>query len=123
MTALEKRDLGAHDVVLNGKSLKAHVMLEVFHDDVDPADLSDPAVFDSPADYQAYLQRFETGDLCMVVLVVTATFVGLEGSDVLGGCEVAKPGDVDMYLTEHGMVAAALSDLQATVARTLTAFA
>ena len=68
--------------------------------------------FDSDNDRLAYIERFNTGELMNVVLIVKATVADIEGVAILGACHVTGTGDMETTINDYDLVIEALDDLE-----------
>lgn len=94
--------LKTETLTFNGKNLEVNVLVEAFYD----------WDYDASMDDDETIEKIENGSLTLAVIIVTASFEGVEGSDSLGGCLIGKERDVLEYAQDHDMVANALKELE-----------
>jgi len=98
---------------LNGRNLLAEITVDV-SDEQEPVDVA----YETEEENREYIARFDSDELANVCITVTARHVGsnVKASDSLGACHVRTryfEEDVEETIESHGMVAEALSALEA----------
>lgn len=100
---------------LNGKRLACTVSISIEPENDSPEGDFD---FGNEAENAAYLARFKSGELQLVAITVTASFMGIEGVDHLGMCHVSSnttDDDALAVVNDYGMIDNAIADLQRTL--------
>lgn len=87
---------------LKGKEFEAHVNIKMDVDEcVSVDDIEDPND----------IEAFERGDLTAYVLIIEASWKGVEGLDVLGGCWITGPNQWQNFVVDHDMIENAIADM------------
>lgn len=93
---------------IGGKQVPIKIQVLTDFDDISPGDDFD---FGDAEENAKYLKRIQDGEIDVLVIKVKAFALGETGFDILGGCHVCKPQDVDDIVNDHGMVENAIEDL------------
>ena len=102
------------EIDVNGTAVPATITVSVTEDDTDPAGDFDFGDADENAEY---LARFQSGELFMGLIKVSATALGEECIEYLGSCHL-RSGDeeaVKTYAREYQMIDAVIKELTDTV--------